>query len=310
MSHLNATNFSRYLRAKKTVDDRSLNLRVYQGLAAALTVGARSGPRKIVEMGCGVGTMVERLWDWELAPQADYTAIDREPVLIAEARVRLAAFARQRRLTFTEEGESLRLAGDGQDWRVTFQAGDFLEFCQGQAGKPAWDLVVAHAFLDLVDLEKGLPALLGLLAPGGIYYFTLNFDGATIFQPPVDRQLEDQIIGLYHGSMDERQGGAGGHSQTGRRLLRALCEGPGEILGAGSSDWLVWPTPARSYPADEAYFLDYVLATIHRALAFHPDLDQKKFEDWLARRRAQLAAGELILAAHQLDVCGRVKKSG
>ncbi len=164
---------------------------------------------------------------------------------------------------------------------------------------------MAHAFLDLVDLETALPRLLSLLTPEGWYYFTLNFDGETILQPPLDPQFEDQVFQLYHQCMDKRQGEICGHSQTGRRLLGALCQSAGEILAAGSSDWVVWPTTKGSYPAEEAYFLNYILETINQAVASHPGLDKQKLGDWLARRQAQIEAGELIFIAHQLDICGR-----
>jgi hypothetical protein len=69
---------------------------------------------------------------------------------------------------------------------------------------------------------------------------------------------------------------------------------------------VVWPTPESSYPADEKYFLHYVLETINQAVVSHPDLDKGKFQFWLTRRRAQIEAGELIFLAHQLDLCGRL----
>ncbi len=50
--------FLRYLRAKKTVDDRALNAGVWAQLAAHL--GARDDVR-ILEAGAGIGTMIERL---------------------------------------------------------------------------------------------------------------------------------------------------------------------------------------------------------------------------------------------------------
>ncbi len=135
MLDLAADSFSRYLRAKKTVDDRSLNPGVYQKLEEALAARNRSAPLKIVEIGCGIGTMVERLWDRGLVPTAAYTAIDRAPELIAAARAGLHDFARHRDLGFAEEGASIRLTGPGQDWLITLKAMDFLTFCQLQANK-------------------------------------------------------------------------------------------------------------------------------------------------------------------------------
>ena len=306
MSESAAGSFSRYLRAKKSLDDRSINLFVYQKMIAALAPGSRTTPVDILEIGCGLGTMIERLWDWHLADKATYTALDRDPGLIAEAGVRLQEFARHRRLAFSEKGGSIRLEGDARDWLVTLQPVDFMSYCQGQMVQQSRDLLLAHAFLDLVDLQTGLPCLLSVLKPGGLYYFTLAYDGETIFYPPVDREFEDLIITLYHQSMDNREGGRSGHSRTGRRLLAALGRMGSDILAAGSSAWLVLARTGGSYPPEEAYFLHYILETIRQALADHPDLDQEKFQFWLNHRREQIHTRELIFMAHQLDVCGRV----
>jgi SAM-dependent methyltransferase len=306
VSEPGADSFSRYLSAKKSLDDRSLNLGVYQKLTAALPADKRGSTLKILEVGCGLGTMIERLWDWNLTDRAAYTALDREPGLIVEAGVRLKKFARNRQLAFSETGGAIRLRGAGREWLVTLKAGDFLTFGREQQGKKSYDLVVAHAFMDLVDLPTGLPVLLSQLKTGGLYYFTLTFDGQTIFQPPADPEFNDLVVELYHQTMDRRAGGTSGHSQSGRRLLEALGRYGSEILAAGSSDWVVWPQADGSYPAEEAYFLDYLLETIHQALAGHPGLDQPRLQAWLARRREQIQAGELIFIAHQVDVCGRV----
>ncbi len=305
MLNLAADSFSRYLRAKKPIDDRSLNRWVYETLINSLKVKSRKQPLDIMEIGCGIGTMVERLWDWGLVPAASYTAIDREPGLIGEARERLKDFADRRGLTVSEPEGRLRLQGPGRDWLITLQANDYLAFSRQQAGKSPADLLLAHAFLDLVELDTGLPRLLSLLRPGGWYYFTLIFDGVTIWQPPVDPLFEEQLVLMYHQSMDEREGGRAGHSQTGRRVLAELSRVAGGVLAAGSSDWVVWPAATGSYPDDEAFFLEYLLETMQRALSARPELDQNRLQTWLSRRRAQLAAGELIFLAHQLDVCGR-----
>jgi len=43
-----------------------------------------------------------------------------------------------------------------------------------------WDVLIAHAFLDLMDISAPLPMLLSLLKPGGLFYSTIQFDGATV----------------------------------------------------------------------------------------------------------------------------------
>ncbi len=297
------TDFRRYLSAKQTVDDRSLNRWVYQTLQATLAARLNSRPLAILEIGCGTGTMIERLWEWGLTPRACYTAIDREVDLIAGARERLRDFARRHHLWVEAGDDAIFLTGPGREWQIFLRAVDF--FVCAAEPHPGYDLVLAHAVLDLLDLEESLPRLLRLLRPGGLYYFTLNFDGVTIFQPAFDPEFEAKILDRYHHSMAERQGGRGGHSQTGRRLILTLCQAGSEVLAAGSSDWLVWPTPAKVYPADEAFFLQCLLDFIAAALIHRPDLDQERLNAWLCHRRAQIAAGELVFLVHQIDVCGR-----
>jgi len=76
-----------------------------------------------------------------------------------------------------------------------------VSFAREQAGLRAWDAVLAHAFLDLVELPRALPALVRLVRPGGLFYATLNFDGDTIFQPEVEPSLEGPILAAYHRTM-------------------------------------------------------------------------------------------------------------
>jgi len=63
---------------------------------------------------------------------------------------------------------------------------------------------------------------------------------------------------------------------------------------------------ANGYPADEAYFLHFIIHTMHTALSGHPDLDAGRFAAWIAQRHAQVEQGTLVYIAHQLDLLGRV----
>ncbi len=55
--------FTRYLSSKKSVDDRSLNRSVWNSLNAAFSAYSSERP-KVLELGSGIGTMVERVIDW------------------------------------------------------------------------------------------------------------------------------------------------------------------------------------------------------------------------------------------------------
>lgn len=325
MSHPAAPSYIRYLASKKALDDRSLNRQVWDHLVQAVRGRSASTPLQVLEVGCGIGTMLERLLDWGLLTRAAYTGIDVEAEFIREARRRLRGYGAEKNaepkppppnpLPRAEGGFNgpaqhdapLLLKPTEQDVRVTFTAADLFDFMDREQGKSTWDLLVAHAVLDLIDLPAALPRLLSLLVPGGIFYFTLNFDGATIFEPPIDPDLDRGIETLYHRTMDtrRRQGSPAGSSVTGRQLIRRLRDAGARLAAAGSSDWVVFPGPG-GYPGDEAYFLHSIIETIGRALHQHPDLDPDRFENWLAQRHRQIDAAELIYIAHQLDVMGYI----
>jgi hypothetical protein len=76
-------------------------------------------------------------------------------------------------------------------------------------------------------------------------------------------------------------------------------------MAAGSSDWIVHPRDGE-YPADERFFLSSILGFFEEALSARPELDPTELGRWLRSRREQLAAGELVFMAHQLDVFASV----
>jgi hypothetical protein len=105
--------------------------------------------------------------------------------------------------------------------------------------------------------------------------------------------------------MDERitNGRPSGDSRTGRHMFGHLRRAGVDVLAAGSSDWVVFAA-AGGYPEDEAYFLHFIIHTLHQALAGHPALDGRLFEAWITQRHAQIEAGTLVYVAHQLDFVG------
>src|SRR5262249_55328697 len=188
--------------------------------------------------------------------------------------------------------------GDLRVRLVHAELGGYLEAPHGELA----DVLIANAVLDLVDVPAVLPGLLRTLAPGGVYWFTINYDGESIFEP--GHPHDDQVMQAYHRDMDERvrSGRPAGDSRTGRRLFQWLLAEQAPALAAGSSDWVVSAGPDGHYPGDEAYFLRSILSTIDNALRSHQDrVAPADLADWLAVRGRQLAAGELVYIAHQLD---------
>ena len=302
-----AYSFLRYLAAKKGLDDRSLNRHVHETLADHLLERRGNTPCRVLEVGCGIGTMLERLIDWQLLAEAAYTGIDVHPDNIGEARLRFRRFAAARGADLALEAGRFWYRQPWQTVAVEFEAIDLCHFLTREQGRRRWNLLLAHAFLDLVDLGMTLPDLLGLLTPGGFFYFTLNFDGSTIFKPTIDAGLDQRLEILYHQTMDQRQVGGhfSGRSRTGRQLFEHLQAAGATVLAAGSSDWVVFPGPG-GYPGDEAYFLHFIIHTVQQALEGHPELPEADFRAWLEERHAQIQRGELIYLARQLDFFVRV----
>ncbi|MFT4933193.1 MAG: SAM-dependent methyltransferase [Natronomonas sp.] len=277
---------TRYLEAKRTVDDRALSGRVRDRLLSALPAAPR-----VLEVGCGTGTTVPRLIEWGV-DAGTYRGVDTDDGVVAFARqVRPAALRwRGHAVTETDRGFS---AGE---LSVAFETRDALETLADAADS---DLVVAHAFADLVPIPDLLAGLESGLAPGGLAYLPITFDGGTIFQP--DHPDDDAVERAYHAAID-RQPGRDVHA--GRHLADACRRRDGDLLAMAGSDWVVRPR-GGPYPADEAYFLDRILGFVEAALADAP-VDGS---DWLATRREQLAAGRLTYVAHQYDLLYRAPES-
>lgn len=291
----------RYLAAKRAVDDRALNRHVMDALWDQIP----ARPLRIIEVGAGIGTMLERLLDSDLLTGGQYLAVDREQRLLSEGEQRLRRWASAQGVAIRDTPSGLELdVHDGLlvSWLQADVTGPELDAVQGQ-----WDLLLAHAFLDLVDLERTLPRLLRLLPVAGWFWFTINFDGVTRFLPVIDDELDNRIEKLYHLSMDERTDDmvrAAGHSRTGRLLFAQLLQAGCRLQAAGASDWVLHPT-GSSYAEGSAALLSYLLDTVSAELQGHPELHPEEFSAWLEQRRTQLAQGELAFLAHQLDMCGQ-----
>jgi SAM-dependent methyltransferase len=298
--------FVRYLAAKRTVDDRALNPHVLAALRAALA-GRGARPLAVLEVGAGIGTMIERLLAWGVVADADYTAVDASAEAIAALRERLPAWTAARGGRATVGADAIALQLPTARMGVQLVVDDLFAFAARWRGRRHWDLLVASAVLDLVDPRAALAALLPLLAPGGLAYLAINFDGVTVFEPTLDPGLDAQLVALYAQSIDRprHEPRERGDSHAGRHLFGYLRALGAEIVAAGSSDWVVLPV-AGGYPADEAFFLHWVVHQFARALREHPAVAPEHLDTWVARRHAQIEAGELLYVAHQLDYLARV----
>lgn len=305
MPESGAPEYHRYLAAKKSVDDRSLNPRVWDALAKALPRGRTV---HAVELGAGIGAMVERVMERRLLTDCRYTAVEMEPGNVGEAMRRLPVWARESGLEFEGEKDSgYRVRGKGLRFDLHYETANALDFLRRREARSAFDLVIAQAFLDLVDLDTALSLMAGSLNRGGLLYLCINFDGGTIFEPVIDRELDGRIEEAYHRTMDERVTGGvqSGSSRTGRRLFSGLRGIGARVMEAGASDWVVFPRDG-GYSGDEEVFLHAIIDTVEGALRGREEIEGDDVAGWARERRAQVATRELAYIAHQVDVLAQV----
>ncbi|WP_135666144.1 class I SAM-dependent methyltransferase [Halorhabdus rudnickae] len=274
---------TRYLEAKRSLDERARSPRVRDRLLSALSAEPR-----ILDVGCGTGTTVPRLLEWGI-DTGTYRGVDGDAGVIEFARDVRPAELRRAGYNVTTHDRG----GTVEDLSVTYETGDALATLERAEDV---DLIVAQAFADLVPISELLAGIESALAPGGLAYLPITFDGATIFQP--DHPGDDAVETAYHEAIDAEPGR---DVHAGRHLIDACRRADGELLAMAASDWILRPSKGI-YPADEAYFLECILGFVETALR---DGTVAQGEDWVAARRKQLAARELTYVAHQYDLLYR-----
>jgi len=291
--------FAQYLLAKQSVDDRALN----QNVINCLKSNFPDGKLRIIEVGAGIGTMLKRLLNWGLVYRAEYYMIDEMTENIDFAYKWIPGWAQDLGLgsEVSPDGQ-LRIYDDLHDVIVHLINSDVSDYIRKNTQQA--DLLIAHAFLDLLPMPDTLMGLFNLLKPDGFAWLTINFDGVTILEPVINEALDEKILGLYHQTMDTRL--TGGDSQSGRHLFSHIKTCGAQVMAAGASDWLVFAENGK-YPFDEKYFLNFIMNFFYESLTDHPDLDPEVFSKWLSERRAQINEGKLVFIAHQIDFLAKLK---
>lgn len=298
--------YARYLSAKRTVDRRALDRRVWGAFTDRVKRSAERSthPVRILEVGGGVGATIPRLISACPGTSLDYTMVELEQGNVQAARKTLETWARDHGVTLSESGgTTLRLSYDDATVDVELIQADMFDYLDRDISS-YYTAVIGQAIFDIVDLPYAVDLLVRHLEPGGMCYAPIHFDGLTAFEPSVNsddatNDLDEKIVDLYHASM-QRQDMDG--SRSGRDLLTAFRSNGVPVVAAGGSDWIVLGDPEEGYPADEAYFLKCILHFVESELSGHDGIADDDLSQWLSTRRRQIEDGELIFVSHHLDI--------
>jgi SAM-dependent methyltransferase len=297
---VSAIAFADYLEAKFALDERSLNPDVRQ--ACVDRIGSERRVLRWLDVGTGAGAMVHRLIAGGLQPALAVTALDRDAELLGAASVAINAQLETQGYGTLVHSAGIDAQRSGQSISIGFQCQSLFDF---EPVKPAcYDLITAHAFMDMVPMAAALSRFSRWLAPDGVFYATLNYDGDTaIFPVYREEGFETALLAEYDASMERRRvlGEATGGAHSGRRLHALLSEMGFDVAAYGSSDWDITPRNGR-YRDRDADVLRTLLAWIHDEGAQQPAIEPAALAHWYAERRARIERSELGMIVHQLDV--------
>jgi len=162
-----------------------------------------------------------------------------------------------------------------REFRFRLVCGDAIEYAE--QSQDQFELLIAAAFLDLVNIPETLPILFNALKSNGIFYFPINFDGVTHFSPQISPHFDSQVENRFHALMDTTlDGKIVSQSKAGRFLAQYIPEAGGCITSFGSSAWTVAAGVDANYQHQEAYFLNCILHFISDTVSPSNILDQEE----------------------------------
>ncbi len=300
-----ASGYAPFLLAKRAIDERALNERIWASAMHQLDETPAGRAYRILELGAGVGGMLERILARTAVRQLVYTVVEPEATHIDALRVELCAFG-EREGYRVDAMDAARLVLTRVDRRVEIQLAqeDVFAFLERPASE-AYDLLVAQAFLDLFEIEPLMSLLVSAVVPGGGLYFPITFDGVSSWLPVIDAAFDDRVEHQYHRSMDARGAAMdrAPRSRTGRHVVYHLARRTAiAAVESGGSDWIVCAPFGGELQAGEAAFLHALLDGYERELTGQFEDESEQWRAWLTLRRRSIDTGGALFLAHHLDI--------
>ncbi len=301
-----------WLAIREPFDDRALDRGAIGEIEAWLASREGAQPIRMVDLGCGTGAALRRASRWLRRGSIEAFSVDCDRRVLAHGPRAWAgeAGADVRPLNGERSNETIgpyavRLGG--KRLLVTPLLGDALDPLAPIGGPldGTIDLLLAHAVVDLLPLDRLAARVAALLKPDGLAHIALAYDGTTSFQPIGDRALDARVMAAYHRHMDRHRATipSYGGSRAGRRLAAELERAGLEVVRVARS---VWTTGRRRAREPNGYaLLDRMLGFVVGSVL---ELGQPPARDtrrWEASRRALLDTGQLRLRVGHVDTLAR-----
>jgi hypothetical protein len=274
------------LRERADTDARSQRL-TNEALAAI----GRHDPLSILDLGTGTASNVRYLAG-RLPARQRWLIVDRDPVLLAEARAQMSSWGGIRGYDVSARGDELVIRGKGMDCRIETSCQDL-----GRLEDPGIftgrHLVTASALLDLVS-EMWLQHLAALCRNvGAVVLFALTYDGQSHCSPeePEDDEIRE-LLNRHQRASDEGFGPAAGPEAV-EHVSRAFAA-VGYRVRREATNWLL--------PSDKREFqTELIEGWARAAIEIAPDR-AGKVASWLSRRLGHVEAGRSVLTVCHEDV--------
>lgn len=299
--------YIRYLACKEKVDDKNINMMVFDSLKKAVS---HVSHLKIMDCGTGIGSMIRRLIEWGLINSGEIVGIDSDRNVLTAAVKYFKDWDKVKKSNVLvgdqKEGIFQWDVGEGRV-RIKLLHMDMYQVTNESYFRSGFDIVTGNSLMDVVNIEKAMMAFRFLVKSGGFLYLTINYDHETVFEPTQDRKLEGRIMEIYNGDMDKRMinGFVSGDSYTGRRLFHVIKAYGFDVISLGASDWTIYPR-ANKYRPYEEYFLLYLLHLIRETVHNSGIMDREEVNSWYNTRLEQLNDGILLYICRQNDILTRI----
>ena len=301
------TSFQDYLNAKYSIDSKSINSDAESMFLTRLET--RASPR-ILDVGCGTGAVARRLVEFAgVVGDLRYIGLDSDSESVEAAYVHCTAWLGRNGFTIAQNGvgnaRSISAIAPGRSFELRFIRGDLFT-PNPDIPTECFDVVTAHALLDILPLRSTVEILASYLKPDGMLYSAINYDGRTTFLPEYERtDFERLLLETYDRSMDDRcmNGEPVGGSRTGTLLYDVFERAGLSIIGCGSSDWSLFPFSGR-FSKDERVLTQAIVEMIAEEGTRHESIETSLLDSWYRRRIREVADDRLSLIVHQTDMLG------